>query len=413
MGEELRRIAFFTNTFTPDINGVSLVISTFRRELQRRGVEVYVFAPAPVGDDPLKDDPHILRFPSVRLLSMDYAAAVPFSRHVSRTLRRVAFDLVHTHHPLWVGQWGAHYARRSKIPHVTTIHTHYELFASLVPLPQSLVKMYLRRRVRRHCNSCQVVTTPAPSNKSQLEQMGLQPLILVVPNPVDVTVFEQACGETVRKRLGLGGKFVLGYVGRLSPEKQLPLVVQAGAKVCAECPAAHLLIVGDGPSRPEVEEQVRGLGLADRCTLVGSVPHDQVPDYQAALDVFLTASLAETQPLAYAEAMAAGTPVVAVTGLGAVDMIEDGVNGFLVSRQDAPKNLAQAVLRLAKDRSLHDRLSRQAREWARRYSVSEATDRLFEAYKMTLDRFALHPAGTTPVRLLGRTPGMAKRGPAR
>lgn len=395
MPGEPKRIAFFTNTFPPDVNGVAHVVKAFRRELQRRGIEVYVFAPAPRNHNGTSqgrprpgDDPLVLRFPSLPVPRLDYAAALPFSQAVSRALRQVSFDLVHTHHPLWVGQWGARYARRTGSPLVTTIHTHYELFAPMVPLPRSLVESYLRAKVRRYCNACDLVTTPAASNQTRLEQAGVVRPVVVMPNPLDLALFEHADGGPVRERLNLQGKFVLGYLGRLSPEKQLRVVVEAAARVCRQRQDAHLVIAGGGTVAPEVRAAVRELGLEGRSTLVGPVPHDQVPDYQAAFDVFLTASLSETQPLAYAEALAAGKPVVAVVGLGAVDMIQDGVNGFLVSREGAADAMAQAILRLADDPALRDRMSQQARSWARRYHITEAADRLLEVYGRALEEHA-------------------------
>ncbi len=386
MGVPPRRIAYFTNTFSPDINGVAHCIRAYRDELERRGIEVWVFAPAPSGEDSQRHDERVVRFPSVPLLTMDYSAAVPFSIRVSRTLRRIKFDLVHTHHPLWVGTWGAWYARRSGLPLVTTIHTHYELFADLVPLPRSLVRMYLKRTVRRYCNRCHVVTTPAESNRRRLLHRGVTTPILVVPNPINVDVFARANGAAVRERYGLSDKFIIGYLGRLSPEKQVHVVIQAAAKVCRAREKAHLMIVGGGPSEAEVRARIRALGLQERATLVGAVPHEAVPEYQAAFDVFATASIGETQPLAYAEAMAAGTPVVAVTGLGAVDMVENGVNGFLVPRHRAVDEMAQVLLRIADDASLLASLSEGARRWARRYDIARAADRLLEAYDLALHR---------------------------
>lgn len=394
MSDRLTRVAFFTNTYSPDVNGVAHCVRAFRDELQRRGIEVYVFAPAPSGDAPEDDDSRVLRFPSVPLLTMDYSAAMPFSMTVSRTLRKVSFDLVHTHHPLWVGTWGAWYARRNRLPLVTTIHTHYELFAPLVPLPQNLVRAYLKGKVRRYCNRCHVVTTPVESNLRRLQKRGVHTPIVLVPNPINYGVFERADGSEVRAKYSVEDKFLMGYLGRLSQEKQLDTVLEAAASVCRRRRNAHLMVVGDGPVRRQLVEKARTLGLQECLTMVGGVPHEQVAAFHAAFDVFLTASIGETQPLAYAEAMAAGTPVIAVAGLGAVDMIEDGVNGFLVSRHQAAERMAEAVLRLIDDCELHRELMSNARQWARRYDISAAADRLLEAYELAMSRAgAQRPAG--------------------
>jgi 1,2-diacylglycerol 3-alpha-glucosyltransferase len=388
VGSAELRVAFFTNTFVPDVNGVALCLATLREELQRRGSVVYVFAPAPKGPDPLADDPAVLRFPSIGVFDLDYTLAVPWWGGAARRLRGVRFDLVHTHHPLWVGGWGAWYARRARLPLVTTIHTHYELFAHLVPLPRGLVRSYLRRLVRRYCNRCDLVTTPAPSNAARLERLGVRVPVVVVPNPVDLRLFAGADGRLVRRRYGLEGKFVMGYVGRLSPEKQVPVVLEAAARVVQVRPEAHLLVVGDGPVRGELERRARELGLQGHVTFVGRVPHEQVPHYQAALDVFLSASIQETQPLAYAEAMGAGVPVILVEGLGANDMIQPGVNGFLVGRAGAAEEMARQVLWLMANPAERRRLGEGAQQWVQRYQVGAVVDRLLVAYEQARQRAA-------------------------
>ncbi len=350
----------------------------------RQGHKVYVFAPAPNEDDPLADDPLVLRFPSLPIFDLDYSLALPLSGAASRTLRDVQFDVVHTHHPLWVGVWGAWYARRMGLPLVTTIHTQYELFANLVPLPQPLVKAYLRRKVRRYCNMCHVVTTPSPSTARRLRKLGVKSPVEVVPNPIELAAFGNANGEAIRRKHGLKGKFVLGYLGRLSREKQIHVLVDALELVRRQIPDAHLLIVGDGPARPELEKLVAARKLADAVTLVGPVPHAEVPHYQAAFDVFLSASLGETQPLASTEAMAAGTPVVAVAAMGVSDLIEDGVSGFLVSRAAAAEQMAAAVVKLARDRELRRRVSEAGKQVAAQFRPDNVARKLLETYQQAI-----------------------------
>jgi len=380
---ETLRVAVFTNTFVPDVNGVANAVDMFRTELMRRGHLVYVFAPAPRKEDPLADDPHVIRFPSLRIFDLDYHAAFPVSRHARRALRDVEFDIVHTHHPIWVGVWGASYARRRNIPLVTTIHTHYELFARFVPLPEGWVRRYLRRSVRRYCNACHLVTTPGASTARHLRRLGVERPTMVLPNGLPLARFEEATGDEVRARYGLTGKFVMGYLGRLSPEKQVHVVIQVAARVFAQRPEAHLLVVGDGPARGELEALTRSLGIQQQVTFAGTINHSEVHKYHAAFDVLLSASRGDTMPLAYAETMAAGTPVVATVGFGAIDMIADGVNGFLISRIHATDQMTELVLKLASDRRLREKLSRQAREYSKRWRVDIATDRLLYVYDVT------------------------------
>ncbi len=381
MGDQLR-IAIFTNTFIPDVNGVANAVNTFRQELLRRGHAVYVFAPAPKHEGVGGDDPLVFRFPSVQIFDLDYQAAFPFSMTAQRALRGVNFDLVHTHHPLWVGEWGRMFAKSHKLPLITTVHTHYELFAQFVPLPPKLVKEYLRRKTRRYCQKCDLVTTPGASTARRLQRLGVTKPLMVLPNGVDLSRLETATGQVVRDMYGLGDKFIMGYLGRLSPEKQVDVVIKAAARVFAKEPNSHLLIVGDGYSRSELEAQVTEMGLKSKVTFAGSVAYSRVHEYHAAFDVLLSASRGDTMPLAYAETMAAGTPVIAAMGFGALDMIVDGLNGYLISRTYAETQLADRVMTLLENPGLLKEMAQNAREWSRQYRVDVATDRLLQCYDL-------------------------------
>ena len=383
------RVAIFTNTYYPTLNGVANCVDAYRRGLERRGHEVYIFAPCPKDFDPSGDPDNIFRFPAVPVPGdWDYDIAMPYSRPVMKTLRDVEFDLVHTQHPVWVGVWGAYFARWTGCPLVTTIHTDYEIYASILPLPDQLVSMYLKARVTSYCNKCQVVTTPAASRREGLLSQGIVAPIEIVPNPIDLSWFPEPDPARVRATYGIEeDQCLLGFIGRLAPEKNLETVIDAAAIVMGELPEARFLMVGDGVEMKPLQEYVGRLDIADRFTFVGAVEHREVPHYQASLDVFMTASMSETQPLSYTEAMALGTPVVALRAPGAQDMIEHGKNGLLSEPKDGPEGLAAEVLRLAGDPRERAAIAETAREHVGRYDIDVVTERLLEVYELAKERY--------------------------
>jgi len=257
-----------------------------------------------------------------------------------------------------------------------------------VPLPEPLVEAYLKASVTNYCNKAQVVTTPVPSARERLIAQGVVTPIEIVPNPIDLESLPVPDPASVRKQWGLApDAYVMGYVGRLAPEKNLHTVLEAAAQIMASDPNARFLMVGDGAERAALKQRVEELGLDERVVFTGAVERDQVPHYQAALDVFMTASMSETQPLAYTEAMAVGTPVVAVRAPGAQDMIEDGVNGLLCEPQEGAQGLARLVQRLRQEPGLRAAISANSRQHVRRYDLSVVTDRLLEVYQMAIERF--------------------------
>lgn len=393
------RIAIFSNTYWPTVNGVAISIANLRQGLRARGCEVFVFAPGAPGHDCSLDEPGIVRFPALPApVEADYQLAVPHAPAVLRVLRRVDFDLVHTHHPMWVGSWGQWYARLTGRPLVTTIHTQYEIYSKFVPLPDMLVDAYLRHQVKAFCNRCDRVTTPAASARERLLAGGVTTPIEVVFNPTDLTACLAASGEAIRAQLGCEspGDQLLGYVGRLAPEKNLGVLLEAGSRVLQRLPRARLLLIGDGPQRAKLEEQARSLPGGDRIIFVGKIPHRDIPGYQAALDLFITGSTMEVQPLSFAEAMATATPLVTFDVAGNNDMIEHEETGLLVPVEAGAEGLAEAALRLLTDREMLARLSQTARERSRRYDLPSVTDKMLAVYEQTIAATAGRPRRRIP-----------------
>jgi len=383
------RVAVFTNTYVPMLNGVANVVAAYRDSLCQRGHEVYIFAPGPA--DRQRDAANnIFRFPSVEVpTQIDYHLAMPFSLPIMRALHRTDFDIVHTHHPLWVGVWGQWYAQWAGLPLITTVHTEYQIYSDLVPLPGTIVEDFLSRRVGKYCNKCDMVTTPVESMRDKLHSAGVETSVELLPNPADLAAFSDPDAAAIRKRIGAGeDDIVLGFVGRLSAEKNLAFVVHAVKLVMERHPRCRLLMVGDGFARTGLEELVAELGISDRTCFIGETPYEQIPDYQAAIDIFMTASVSETQPLAYTEAMAVGTPVIAVNAPGSQDMIEHLHNGVLTDLGEGPQGLAEAACMLIEDKQLCADIGQRAKVWAQRYDISSATDKLLALYEKVLARNA-------------------------
>ena len=387
------RVAIFTNTYYPTVNGVANCVDAYRQGLEGRGHEVYVFAPCPSDHDAGDDHERVLRFPAMPLIGeWDYDIALPYSRPVMEALHDVRFDVVHTQHPVWVGVWGMWFARWSSTPLMTTVHTEYQLYASLVPLPAPLVEWFLETRVSAYCNRCSLVTTPTQSTAERLQSQGVTTPIEILHNPIDLSALPAPDPSWVRTEHGISpDAFLMGSIGRIAPEKDLPTVLTAAATVMQELPDARFLLGGSGPELKSLMALAERIGIEDKVIFTGLIPHEQVPHYQAALDVFMAASMSETQPLSYTEAMAVGTPVAALRAPGAVDMIEDGNNGLLADPDEGPAGLARCALRLARDPDLCTALSQRARQWVRRYDLPTVIDRLLELYALTQERHASSP----------------------
>lgn len=378
------RVALFTNTYPPSLNGVANVTHFYRRGLLERGHEVHVFAPAPAAEDPFADDPYVHRYRSVLLPGeVDYMLALPVLKNASEQLKLLTLkvDVVHSQHPAWVGAWGHRWGRRRGNAFVSTAHTQYELYADRAFLPEKWVERVVSRHVGRFFNLCDVVTTPVQWMRQRLIDKGVTSPIEIVHNPVDLAELDRADRSGTRSRLGIASdEIVLGFLGRLSPVKNVECLVDAAALLARRRPNIRLLIVGDGGRREALKARA-AKALGDRAIFTGSVRHSEVKHYDAAMDIFMTASRSETMPLAYTEAMYVGTPLVAHATPGAADMIRDGENGLLVPPERGAEGIAEAVERVLDQPSLRRQLLIGGRRFAETCSISAIGERLEEVYE--------------------------------
>lgn len=186
--------------------------------------------------------------------------------------------------------------------------------------------------------------------------------VAVVPNGVDLAAFAGSHGEDVRSRLGLAGRFVVGFTGSLKAWHGVDVLLRAFAGLAG---SAFLVIVGDGPERDWLEELAGSLGIRERTAFVGAVPHSEVPSWLRAMDVGVAPYVRQASfyfsPLKIAEYLAAGLPVVA-SHQGDIRELVGGA-GVLVPPDDALV-LRDALERLQRDAALRARLGAAARERA-------------------------------------------------
>ncbi len=218
-------------------------------------------------------------------------------------------------------------------------------------------------------------------------QSGIPPGICeVLENGVDCEFFRPQVNRDEKKEaLGIPpNRFVLGYVGRLSPEKNLTLLLDVARKLLAQNCEVHVLLVGDGPERRALSEHAHRIGIADHITFAGYAA-DPRP-YYAAMDVFLLLSRSEGLPNVLLEALATGLPVICTPVGGIPNVIESGRNGLVVPLEDVPSPTA-AIQQVMTDPKLARRLGEAGRQTVvSRYSFEHRMERLCQSYWLLLGR---------------------------
>lgn len=359
------RVAMFTNSSLPFIGGVPISIDRLMTGLRRLGASVLLVAPRYERREDRSEEPDVLRVPV--LAGLGLAAGLPianiFRPSTAARVRAFAPDIVHLHHPFWMGSLGLFIARRLGIPAIYTYHTRFEHFAHYVPVPgrlfRNLISHYM---IKRFANMCFGVIVPTPSAREYLHVLGVKSRVIVQPTGVDLDALREvrpAERDELRRALDLGDEAVLISVSRLSREKNLDFLLRAFRLVVERSARpVRLVIVGEGQERPALEALVDELGLRGRVSLPGAFPVERMPVVYSLGDLFVFASTSETQGMVIVEAMAAGLPVVAIRASGIEDLVQDGHNGFK-TRGD-PSEWADRVLELLEDDALRGRLAQGA-----------------------------------------------------
>jgi glycosyltransferase involved in cell wall biosynthesis len=378
------RIAYVSDTYLPETNGIVTAIVRHAHGLVDRGHDVLVLCPRYRADDP-GSEPHIAldRHPAWSASSNpDTHVTLPFFPTIVAPLRRFRPDLVHVHTPLPLGVSGILAARGLGIPIVQTYHSwvpgimQYASLSRLLGLDRgprhthdtALARFYTRRVYNR----ADLLLAPSEALCELLRELGLRPPVRCQTNGIDAAEFPPKTEWSLRRRVM--------HCGRLGFEKNAEVVVEAFARFAEDRPDWELHLLGEGPAAPYLRLLIDRLGIAGRVRFEGFVSRERLADSYREADIYATASTIETQGLVVLEAMASGTPVVGVDALAVPEMARHGRNAIIVEPYDRAA-MASAFARIADDDALRERMGRAGIEDVRVHDLDRAIDRLENTYE--------------------------------
>ena len=385
------KIGMLTDLYKPHISGITNYISLNKKYLEKRGHEVYVFT---FGDEDYKDDERrIVRSTGMPILDTGYYISMRFSSKARRLLRTM--DVVHIHHPFISGSLATTFCQPRGIPVIFTNHTRYDLYAQayLPGVPDQIGEAALQVYMPRFCRSCDLVISPSLGMRDVLQHFGVDVPIEIVPNGVDLTPFGKTVEPIQRAELGFKAEdVVLVYVGRLGPEKNLPFLLRSFAGTLHAYEYARLLIIGGGPEQDNLQDRVRHMGIEKQVHFTGMVPYEQLPQYLAAADAFVTASVTEVHPLSVIEAMAAGLPVLGIQSPGVGDTVNDGETGLIAEEEDLACFTAK-MTRIISDHTLRRKMGKHARQASEIYAIERTVLQMEKIYKKVAARGTVRKRG--------------------
>lgn len=346
------KIGIFTDSYKPYTSGVVTSITTFKKELEYLGHQIFIFAPS--YPHYAEEEDGVYRYYSVPApTNPDFALAIPVLPGMKYLLRKLDLDVIHVHSPFTMGRVGLHYARSFELPIVFTYHTLYDQYIHYLPVAQELAREMTIKFSNSFCRQVDHIIVPSSEVSNLLSGYDIKTPVSVIPTGVPVQLFkgiEEKSGNWLRERYPIPAENkILLNVGRLTKEKNLEFLLNAFAQVHRQKPQTTLVITAQGPLENALKRQVVDLGLSLTRDVIftGAVPFDTLVKIYYAADLFVFSSMTETQGLVLIEAMAAGLPVVAIRAYGVLDMVDNGINGLLTECDQ--EEFTRAVLHLLGD----------------------------------------------------------------
>ena len=383
------KIGIFTDTYNPVTSGVVTSINMIEQEMKKRGHQVYVFTTSK-SIQPNENQTLYMLNSIPLLIAKQYKNRVAtfYSREIAKQIKELNLDIVHTQSEFSLGAFGKIISRKYDIPFIHTYHTMWEDYVHYIsPIKgrnirlKRLVRTFSRAFVRK----AECVITPSNKTAKYLKykcNVKNKP-IYIIPTGIDIAPFKSSnfsLEEKNKLKESLGIKQdekVILFLGRVASEKSIDVLMDVMPSIFKDHPNYKFLIVGDGPSKKSLEEQAKKLNIENKVIFTGKVPWNEVPKYYNLGDVFVNASITETQGLTFIEAMAAEVPVVAKYAPNLSEFIKNNKNGILVKKNADFKN---AIVDVIENKNLKETIIKGGNETAKEYSIEVFVDKLEMLY---------------------------------
>ena len=377
------RIAIITESFPPDVNGVAHCVVRVAENLVRKGHHPLVIAPESARATPGADNqfPYpVKRVKSVRLPGYpSFRLGLPGPR-TRRAITTHRTEIVHLASPVALGAWGSHVAKAMDLPTVAVYQTDLPNYARAYRLG-AVTEAFAWRWLRDIHNAAGRTLAPSSMTAADLHAHGME-RVWLWGRGVDTERFHPSLrDDRLRAEIAPGGEVIAGYVGRLAIEKRVDLLASVAA-----LPGVRLAVTGGGPMEEELRQAIPA------AVFLGERHGEDLARIYASLDFFVHTGPFETFGQTIQEAAASGLPVIAPAAGGPVDLVDEGVTGFLVPPGDSDA-LAAAAGRLAAEPALRAAMSEAARRRVLGRSWSALVDELIGHYRAVLG------AGAAPARM--------------
>ena len=389
------RIAIFTDTYPPYINGVSTSTFNLANVLVSRGHDVLVVAPR-ASEGKLEQIGNVLYIPGIYLKRLyGFRLANTFVSEPFRIIKRFKPDIIHNQTDFTIGILARRSAKKLGIPIVHTYHTSWEDYTYYIT--RGLVDRFLKSFVRSYskdlASRMTEFITPSEKTNQYMRSLGSDTYINVIPTGIDFSIFkpdkidpEKAAQFRKEHNIKPNTKVFL-MVGRIAKEKSMDVSLEGFALYHQKHPEVDkkMLILGDGPAREELELLCAKLGISHIVDFLGQVSGLEVPFYYSFADIYTSASITETQGLTFMEAMAAGKIVLARFDSNLSETIINGKTGFFFT--DLPSFVTQVERIFALSKEQKENLINEAYQKVDIYSIDKFYDNIMRVYNRAIRKY--------------------------
>lgn len=386
------RIAIFTDTYPPYVNGVSTSCFNLAKVLKTHGHDVLVVAPRPtkgkleqVGDVLYIPGAYLKRYYGFRMTNI-------FASKPVKIIKKFKPDVIHNQTDWTIAVLARRIAKKFHIPIVYTYHTNYEDYTYYVVgnALDSIAKKLVRSYSRAIANRMTEFITPSDKTKDYMRQAGSDVYINVVPSGIDFSIFkdtsiDQEKLDAFKKEHNITDKTkVFLILGRLAKEKSMDVSLRGITAYHKKHPKedVKVLIVGDGPAKEELMLLVDELGINKLAIFVGEVSSLEVPFYYHLANIYTSASITETQGLTFMEAMAAGNIVLARFDHNLTGTIINGQTGFFFADDDSFVNQVEHIFSMNEEE--RNNILNNAYQIVDRYSIDNFYINIMRVYNRAI-----------------------------
>lgn len=384
------KIGIFSDTYTPFINGVSTSIVCLKKALEKKGHEVYVVT---VNNEKMgysyDEKEKVMRIPALKAGIYDYRLSMIYSFKAKKKIKELNLDVIHSQTEFGIGTFARLVAMELDIPIVHTYHTLYEEYLNSLTKNKIkyMVNGFVEYLAEYYCDSSigELIVPTAKTKEIFKKQYKFKREVHVIPNGIDLDKFSieninKKELEKIKKQYGIKDTdFVIMYVGRLGPEKNITFLARAQKQIVKKHKNCKLVIVGEGPMKNELEKITSS--IRENVIFTGKIPQSDIQYYYRLADVFATASKFETQGLTVIEALASGVCALCILDDSFKDALIDNVNGNFFETE---KEYVDLVDKLMTDEKLLNKYKKNAIKTANEHSYLTFGDKVLEVYELAI-----------------------------